>query len=188
MSSRHDQGWLPSSTQLFATIVVAAVLTVVFSFATTPASASQDTPDRSSTKLVGQSNVIFAVGRLVDCKFPDGVSLNVLTSTAKAVVTGGDTDSAALLHGGTASVSVGCSLQLTKSDSSEKNSWQAGPFDQQQELQLSGIDALDCLVHGGEFHNRVDQAPYAILLRAAGRRGTSLAVLVVSAGMVAVSS
>jgi hypothetical protein len=167
---RHDNGWLPSSTQFFATIVVATVLTVAFSLATTPATASQVAPD--------QPMVMVAVGRLLDCQLPaglsaDSVSLNVLTATAKAARTGGDTKLSALVHGGTALVSSGCSLHLTSSlltnSDSQQSSWQAGPLDQHQELQLSGFDALDCLVHGEQVAQGADQAPYVFLLRAAGR-------------------
>lgn len=169
MSRRaSQQGWLPSSTQLFAAVVVATVLTIAISLNSRPVFVNKVIADATSSTLKGHTELIFAVGQLVQCQTPNVVSLDVLTATAKALKKGASA-STGLLSNATALVSVGCSLQWSA------DNWVAGPYSQQQQLHVSGVDTLDCLVR--QSGKQVDPAPYVFLLHSAGKPQRSTAAV-----------
>lgn len=141
---RHGTGWLPSSTQLFATVLVLSACGVAFSLTsqTTSASANKD------------AQVIFVVGRIVQCRAPQQAMNPGTAAAAQAVAQGRRTPARADLSFATAGstiavVRAGCSLQLTDLRKPGRE-WVAGPYTQAQELQISGVDMLDCLVHDAQ--------------------------------------
>lgn len=156
---RQDACWLPSSTQLFAAALLLSACGVAFSFTSQPTSAS-------ASKHI---HVIFAVGRMVQCRASQQASGSpAVTAAAQAVAQGrtpARADSFARAGSATAVVRAGCSLQLTDLQKPGRQ-WVAGPYTQAQELQISGVDVLDCLVHAEQQGGPTSEPPaYALLLR-----------------------
>lgn len=152
------RAWLPSSTQLFATVAIATAITVFLSASTQPAAADTGSPARP----------ILVVGQLRFCT--PSLSWQQLTAEAQALQGGSSTnDHASHLISTTGTVRVGCSLDLPAApQASTGGSWQPWPLQQGQEVQVSGLDALDCLVHAENADKGVAQAPYVFLLRPTG--------------------
>lgn len=164
---RLHAGWLPSSTQLFAAVLLLSACGVVFSLATQP----------TSTSASKDAQVIFAVGRMVQCKAPQQANGSPVTAAAVAQrrtpARAGSFDGTG---SATAVVRAGCSLQLTDLQKPGRQ-WVAGPYTQAQELelQITGVDVLDCLVHAEQQGNPTSEPPaYVFLLRSTTTTGKTL--------------
>jgi hypothetical protein len=136
--------WLPSSSHLFAAVVLATACTVLVSCYTSQ--------NNIATHAVVHSNgpMVLVVGSLLGCQGTEQMSLQQLTAaaqqTASQMIQPG---SAAALSAASGHIQVGCSMQLHPqgSQSSTTGNWQQGPYQQQQELQVADLDALDCILH-----------------------------------------
>lgn len=150
MSAR---AWLPTSTQLFATVAVATALTIFLSVSTQSAAATDSSTARP----------ILVVGQLQYCT--PSASWQQLTTEARTLTQGSSSSTVRTSHlsSATGLLHVGCSLHLPAAAS-----WQPGPLEQGQEVRVSGLDALDCLVHAEHTGKGAAQAPYVFLLRPSG--------------------
>jgi hypothetical protein len=156
---------LVNSTQLFSLVVVATALTIVFATYTQPVTAVSN---KSS------SGPVLIVGQLAHCS--NKLSWQQLITDAQAQVQG-DTARPGQLSSGAGVVHVGCSLHLPAAAHQHRQdvqkpavtgSWQSGPYQQGQQVHVSGLDALDCLVHGEASSGAAVQAPYVFLLKSTG--------------------
>jgi len=154
-------GWLPSSTQLFATVLVASVLAVGLSTAAT----NKQLDEFAS---LHQPTAIIAVGRLLQCQQVEEPTVQQLQATAAAVSAGQAINWSLQRRTAVGLVEEGCSMHLPSARSNMlpgKATWQPGPV-QQQHLHVSGVDSLDCLMQSSMPAD--SRTPYIWLLRSSG--------------------
>jgi hypothetical protein len=156
---------LPNSTQVFSFVLVATALTIVLAAYTQPVIAVHNDSHRGPVLIVGQ---------LAQCS--NTLSWQQLITDAHSQIQG-DTARPGQLSSATGVVHVGCSLHLPAaahkySPDTQKpavaGSWQSGPYLPGQHVHVSGLDALDCLVHGEASSSGAAQAPYVFLLKPIG--------------------
>lgn len=154
-------GWLPSSTQLFAVVLIASVLAVGLSTAAT----HKQPVGVASLHL---PTVTIAVGRLLQCQQVQQSTVQQLQATAAAVSAGQAINGGLQRQTAVGLVEVGCSMHLPPAGSSvvpSKAAWQPGPV-QEQHLHVSGVDSLDCLMQSSMPAD--SRTPYIWLLRSSG--------------------
>jgi hypothetical protein len=162
-----------------AAVVLATACTLLVS-SYTPIVAPTTAADAQAT-AAGRNNspITLVVGRLLRCQGTAQMSLQQLTAAAQQAASGlAQAETAAVLNGASGLVQVGCSMQrhpkLARESSqpdesvqlqSTDSSWKQGPYQQQQTLQVTGLDALDCILLEEQS---VVETPYVFLLQNSG--------------------
>jgi hypothetical protein len=174
--SRHDGVCLLLFMTLFATLA--------FCSATADVATPRAVITMAPAAAQAGGDTLLVMGQLVQChnsaeaNSPHPQQLHLQQEAAAAVWEGRSpaAHSSSTLGSATAVVKVGCSLQLqaapaaggngnppSSSKSSAARSWAPGPLQPQQEVLVSGVSSLDCLMHAGEAASR---APYVFLATA----------------------